>query len=142
MEQSEEFREDVRKAVHQSLETHGDFSVHNRMGSFQRVVVNQKEYGLKPDEILTLKVPVGSVTVQLPGQPLTNWTVGAPNYSQKVEIVPDANATTTTAYRPISGDVTLPWYALSPLPRTTVYLPPLPGPIYTGPAVEYYRLPY
>jgi hypothetical protein len=143
MEKSEEFREDVRKAVHQSLETHGDFSIHNRMGSHQRVVVNQKEYGLNADEILTLKVPVGTVAAQLPGQPLTTWTVGAPNYSQKVEIVPDANATTTTVYRPVPSDSVTPWYSLSPLPREPFYLPPLTRlPIYSGPVGEYYVLPY
>ena len=140
MEQSEEFRDDVRKAVHQSLETHGDFSIHNRMGNYQRIMVNQKEYGLNADEILTLKVPVGTVTARLPGQPLTNWTVGAPDYSQKVEIVPDARAATTTVYRPVSGDTVTPWYSLSPLPSETIYLTPLPRPIYVGPVVEY-RVP-
>ena len=143
MEKSEEFRDDVRKAVHQSLETHGEFSIHNRMANYQRIVVNQKEYGLNADEILTLKVPVGTVTAQLPGQALTNWTVGAPNYSQKIEIVPEAYATTTTAYRPVPSNSARPWYTLSPLPREPCYLAPLPrSPIYAGPGVEYYVLPY
>lgn len=141
MEQSEEFRGDVRKAVHQSLETHGEFSIHNRMGSYQRVVVNQREYGLNPDDILTLKVPVGTVTARLPGQALTNWTVGAPNYSQRIEIVPDANA--TTVYRPMSGDSMVPSYSLSPPAWDPFYLTPLPPPppIYVGP-VPYYVLPF
>ena len=42
MEKARSFASDVHKAVHQSLETHGEFSIHNRMGSFQRIVVNQQ----------------------------------------------------------------------------------------------------
>jgi ABC-type transporter Mla subunit MlaD len=99
MEQSEEFRDDVRKAVQQALDTHGDLTIHNRMENRQQIVVNQKEYGLGADEILTLKVPTGTVTAQLPGQPVTDWTVGAPNYSQKIEIVPEKIPTTTKVYR-------------------------------------------
>jgi hypothetical protein len=142
MAQSEEFRDDVRSAVHQSLETHGDFSIHNRMGTYQRVVVNQREYGLNPDEILTLKVPVGTVTARLPGQSLTTWTVGAPNYSQRIEIVPDGNP--VTVYRPISGEVAVPSYPLSPPVWDPFYLtplPPPPPPIYVGP-VRHYLLPF
>jgi hypothetical protein len=68
--------------------------------------------------------------------------VGAPNYSQKIEIVPDANTTTTTVYRPVSGAVATPSYTLSPLPREPFYLAPLP-PIAPGPpVVEYYVWPY
>jgi hypothetical protein len=139
MEQSEEFRDDVRKAVLQSLETHGEISIHNRMANHQRIVVNQKEYGLNADEILMLKVPVGTVTARLPGQALTNWTVGAPNYSQKIEIVPDSAATTTTVHRPVASDSALPWHTL---PTEPWYLAPLPRSVYAGPAVEYYVLPY
>ena len=36
MEQSEEFRDDVRKAVHQALDTHGELTIHNRMGTANR----------------------------------------------------------------------------------------------------------
>ena len=140
MEASEEFREDVRKVVHQSLQTHGDFSIHNRMASYQRIVVNQKEYGLNPDEILTLKVPVGTVTARLPGQPLTNWTLTAPQYSQKIEIVPDTENATTTAYRPVSSDAVTPWQTLAPWPDPPAYL--TPPPVYVGPVLEYRRWPF
>ncbi len=125
MEQSGEFRGDMRKAVQQSLETHGDFSIHNRMATVQQVVVNQRPYRLNPDEILTLKVPVGTVTAQLPGQALTNWTVSAPSYSQRVEIVPDVN--TRTVYRPVSGDSGVTSYEWLPRPWDPIYLVPLPS---------------
>lgn len=145
MERSEEFRDDMRKAVNQSLDTQGEFSIHNRMTTPQRLLVNRTEYTLNPDEILTLKVPVGTVTARLPGQPLTNWTVGAPTYSQKIEIVPDTT-TKTTAYRPIQADSIVPQYALSPLPappEAAQYVSPLPPPpIYVGPTVIYRVLPY
>ena len=36
MEQSEEFREDVRKAVHQALDTHGELTIWNRMETGSR----------------------------------------------------------------------------------------------------------
>jgi hypothetical protein len=145
MERSEEFRDDMRKAVNQSLDTQGEFSIHNRMTTPQRLLVNRTEYTLNPDEILTLKVPVGTVTARLPNQSLTNWTVGAPTYSQKIEIVPDTN-TTTTAYRPIQADSIVPQYALLPLPAPPAaaqYVSPLPPPpIYVGPTVVYRVAPY
>ncbi len=109
------------------------------MANHQQIVVNQKEYGLGADEILTLKVPVGTVTAQLPGQPLTNWTVAAPNYSQKIEIVPEKMPTTTTAYRPMSEQ----WIG----PAAATRCPPLasalaPLPPWVGPVVEYYVWPF
>jgi hypothetical protein len=102
MARSDEFRADVRQAVHQSLESHGDVVIRNMMAGDQRVSVNQKEYSLGPGEVLNLKVPVGTVSVQLPGQALTNWTLTAPEYLQKIDIVPDTNA--RVAYRPITTD--------------------------------------
>ena len=92
MEQSEEFREDVRKAVHQALQTHGELTIWNRMSTRQQIVVNQKPYEIDPDEILMVTAPVGTVSAQLPGQGLTNWTLSAPTYSQKIEIVPQSDA--------------------------------------------------
>ncbi|MHB9077021.1 MAG: hypothetical protein ACYC3X_05950 [Pirellulaceae bacterium] len=141
MEQSEEFRDDVRKAVQQAMDAHGEVTIHNRMGSRQQIVVNHKEYGLGADEILTLKVPTGIVTAQLPGQPLTDWTLGAPNYSQKIEIVPEKNPTTTKVARPISnGNGNGSASTVDPLPTAGEQLAPLPP--WVGPVVEYYVWPY
>ena len=67
-------------------------------------MVNQKPYEMGPDEILTVTVPVGTVSAQLPGQALTNWTLSAPTYSQKIEIVPESDATPTQVARPISTE--------------------------------------
>jgi ABC-type transporter Mla subunit MlaD len=135
MDQSEEFREDMQKSVHRSLETHGQFTVENRMENEQQLLVNQKEYRLGAGEVLTLQVPVGTVTAQLPGQRLTNWTVTAPTYSQKIEIVPETQGA-TTVYRPAEGSGLPPAIPFSTEP---VYLAPLP--LYGTAPVRYYMLP-
>ncbi len=128
MAKSEEFRQDVRKAVNDSLDRQGEIIVQNRMQSFQRIQVNQTEYGIPAGDSLTLKVPVGTVTAQLPGQRLTNWTVTAPDYKQKIDIVPETE-TTVTAYRPVYTQPTVPLYT-SPTetyyvdPPAASYLPP------------------
>ena len=123
MARSDAFREDVRQAVHQALASHGDVVIRNLMAGDQRVLVNQKEHALGPGEVLTLKVPVGTVSVQLPGQPMTNWTVAAPDYLQKIDIVPDTNA--RVAYRPVTSD------PIAPCPRhgDTFYPNSVPLPV-------------
>ena len=93
MEKSEEFRQDMRQAVNESIQKEGDVIIHNKMPSQQRIKVNQTEYDIPAGETLTLKVPVGTLTAQLPGQRLTNWTVHAPQYKQAIDIVPDTEAT-------------------------------------------------
>ncbi len=130
MARSEEFREDLRKAVHESIQQNGEVVVHNRMSSFQWIKVNQTDYGIPAGEILTLKVPVGTVTAQLPGQRLTNWTVAAPSYQQKIDIVPEQPAAVTT-YRPISSE------PLAPRPASSAASVSA-SPIYTSPIETYY----
>ena len=137
MEKSDEFRQDVRKAVHESLDTQGEVTIHNRMASVQRISVNQKEHVIGAGEVLTLKVPVGTVTCQLPGQSLTNWTVACAEYAQKIDIVPDTNA--TVVYRPLYVEPTPPVYVA---PAEPVYLNPLPTTTYYAPAVEWYAWPF
>ncbi len=136
MAKSDEFRQDVRKAVNDSLDQEGEVIVQNRMQSYQRIKVNQTEYGIPVGETLTLKVPVGTVTAQLPGQRLTNWTLTAPNYKQRIDIVPDTEAT-VTAYRPVYTQPTVPLYTS---PVETYYVDPLPN--YTLPPISWYLWPY
>ena len=100
MAKSEDFRQEVRKAVHDSLDETGEVVVANKMAIPQRVEVNRIPYDIPAGDTLTLKVPVGTVTAQLPGQTPTNWTLTAPNYLQKIDIVPNQQ-TTVTALRPI-----------------------------------------
>lgn len=115
--------EDLRDAVHRALQTHGQVTIHNRMETAQTVIVNQRAHQLAPDEVLTLRLPVGTVTAQLPGQPLTTWALTAPTYVQRIDIAPDTPPP-TTVYRPV--EVTAP-----PPPRQPAAVPdvfePLPG---------------
>ncbi len=129
MEKSDAFREDMQKAVNDSLDRTGEVVVQNRMQSYQRIKVNQTDYGIPAGQSLTLKVPVGTVTAQLPGQRLTNWTITGPEYKQKIDIVPDTSAT-VTAYRPISSEPAVPVYT-----QPTV-------PLYTGTVDTYYVDPW
>lgn len=126
MQRSEEFRQEVRKAVHDSLREEGDVIIRNKMASSQRIKVNQTDYDIPAGETLTLKVPVGTLTAQLAGQPLTNWTISPPKYSQKIDIVPE-QPTTVTALRPIE--------AATPV---TTYRPYTSDPIYVSPVETYY----
>ncbi len=127
MQRSEEFRQEVRKAVHDSLQAEGDVIIRNKMATPQRIKVNQTDYDVAAGETLTLKVPVGTLTAQLFGQPLTNWTISPPKYSQTIDIVPEQQ-TTVTAYRPIEA-------MDSPV---TTYRPYTPAPVYVSPVETYY----
>jgi hypothetical protein len=99
----------VRKAVHDSLDQEGSVIIHNRMDTEQTINVNQKNHRIPSGETLTLKVPVGTLTARLPGQALTNWTITAPTYKQRIDIVPDTQQTVTT-YRPIESTVPVTTY--------------------------------
>jgi hypothetical protein len=103
------------------------------MATRQHIVVNQKSYEMAPDEILTVTVPVGTVSAQLPGQALTNWTLSAPTYSQKIEIVPESDPAPTQVARPISAPeaqagatVPLPSRVIPPPAETTFEVPASP----------------
>jgi hypothetical protein len=122
MDESEDFREDVRDAVHKSLQTHGDLSVTNKTGSYQSIFINRKEYGVSAGQTLTFKVPVGTVTTKLNGERLMNWTIGAPNYKESIDIVPKSAPLITVA-RPVYVD------------------PPASSYIYSAPLTEYYVFP-
>ena len=68
MQKSEEFRQEMRKAVHDSLDQEGEVVIHNRMDTEQMISVNQKDHKIPSGETLTLKVPVGTLTARLPVQ--------------------------------------------------------------------------
>ncbi len=132
MKKSPQFREELRKVVHDSLDAEGEVIIRNKTALQQRVKVNQKDYDIAAGDILTLNVPVGTLTAQLPGQPLTNWTITAPTYQQKIDIVPDAQ-TTVTAYRPAETRVTE-----TTLPVTTYRPVTTETPVYVAPSESYY----
>ncbi|MFV1964847.1 MAG: hypothetical protein ACC628_05455 [Pirellulaceae bacterium] len=143
---SDDFRKEMQAAVNESLREQGDFRIHNKTGQYQRILVNRQEYGVSAGERLTLKVPVGTVTTQIPGRDLTNWTVSAPKYDQSIEIVPSSEPIRTTVARPVyvpttSYIPTTSYYAPAPtttyyVPTTTYYTPVAPVTTYYAP---YYR---
>ena len=113
--ESPEFRQDLRDAVHDSLDTTGTLRVANKTGDYQRIFINRTEHGVAAGQTVTLKVPVGTVSTQLPGRDLKNWTVAAPTYEQNIDIVPDPVPTTTYVARPVYYSYSAPVY-YDPLP--------------------------
>ena len=85
--ESDTFRKDMENAVHRSIRTQGDFEVTNKTNNYTRILVNRIELGINPGEKHKLKVPVGTVTTQLPGREKETWTITAPNYWEGIEIV-------------------------------------------------------
>lgn len=135
METSSEFKEDVSKAVHDSLKPVGKFTIVNKTNSYRQIYVNQRPHGIDPGKSLTLTEEVGTVTTQLPGQRLENWTLSAPSYAEKIEIIP-IQQQVQTSFRP-STSVYNPTSTVYRLP-TTVYDPPL---VYDPSRVTYYYYP-
>lgn len=139
MESSPEFREDVRQAVHDSLAQEGTLILHNKMATTQEVTINRQQHSIPAGEVLTLKVPVGTLTAQLPGQRITNWTIAAPTYEQRIDVVPDTSAT-VTALRPLTGTSATATTTFRPLTESSV----LPAPVTTflvSPAPVYVDVP-
>lgn len=110
---STDFRQEMRQAVNDSLSTVGTLKIANRTNDFHRVFVNRVEYGVPAGQQLSLEVPVGTVSTQLPGRELKNWTIAGPRYEQSIDIVPE-QPVVTYVERPVT-------------PQSTYYYPPLPA---------------
>ncbi|NOY30450.1 MAG: hypothetical protein GXP28_09840 [Planctomycetes bacterium] len=97
-------REEVRKAVEQSIRTQGTLTIVNEMGTAQDILVNRIQHHVHAGATLNLTVPVGTASTQLPGQELVNWTIGIPNYRQSVSIKPRRHSAARVSNDlPISG---------------------------------------
>ncbi len=88
MTKSAAAREEVRDAVERSIRRQGTLSIENQMGTVQDILVNRVQYHVHAGATLNLTVPVGTVSTQLPGQRIVNWTIGVPNYRQSISIKP------------------------------------------------------
>lgn len=88
MKKSAKAREEVREAVERSIRKQGTLSIENKMGTVQDILVNRVQYHVHAGATLNLTVPVGTVSTQLPGQRIVNWTIGVPNYRQSISIKP------------------------------------------------------
>lgn len=142
MQSSSEFQEEISEVVNNSIRSAGEFVVTNKMDTAQTIVVNLEQHTVEPRATLRLKVPVGTISTRLPGQALQNWTVGAPNYGQSVDIVSRQNVSNrVTTLRPESGNA---YYVDEPA-STTVYSAPttttysLPVTTYSVPTTTYWR---
>ena len=122
MQSSPEFRQDMQHAVNDSLDRTGTFRITNRTDQYQTIYVNRTDYGVSAGQTVTLKVPVGTVSTQVPGRELKNWTVTAPTYEQNIEIVPTSTPSTTYTYvaRPVYVPPTI-YYDPVPLMSNVVY---------------------
>lgn len=101
MQNQPEFSQQMDRAVNESIHTSGEVIVTNHMGSWQTIVVNGQYRSIAPTTSSIFKVPVGTVTTQLPGyESAKNWTVGAPNYKQHINIRPRHS----TYYGPSNGN--------------------------------------
>ena len=132
---SEEFRKELSEAVHESLRKQGQVIIRNKTSESQSVLINQESHEVPAGQVVTLPVPVGTLTAQLLGQPYTNWTITAPKYEQTIDIIDAPKQVTTqrpisestagassavTTYRPIYTEV--PVY----VDTTTYYVDPMP----------------
>ena len=89
MEKSPEFRDDVRNVVDKSFERTGGLRIENKMATDQDIIVNQRLYRIPAGAQVRLEgIPAGTVSTQLPGLAIVNWTIGPPNYEQSLSIVP------------------------------------------------------
>jgi hypothetical protein len=89
MKSSDQFRQEMQKAVNESIQREGQLVVDNRTSGVQFLSVNGKTERIEALTRHVFKVPVGTLTTELIGQESAkNWTVGAPGYRQEIIIRP------------------------------------------------------
>ncbi|HAY81941.1 MAG TPA: hypothetical protein DCY79_19230 [Planctomycetaceae bacterium] len=138
MDRSSKFTQDMNDAVHRVIKTEGIFTIENKTSVYRRVFVNRVEFGVQPGATLNLKVPTGTVSTQIDGEGLKTWSVGAPSYAQKVEIVPTTESV-TAYYNPSAAGSEATASDDAPTTSVTAYSAPqstpqvmyLPGQTYT-----------
>lgn len=91
-DRSPAFREEFSRAVDQSVRERqwGTLRIRSEIGTGQWVLVNGNiSRYVPPFGAITLDVPVGNASVELPGyEAPKNWAVGPPNYEQGIVIRP------------------------------------------------------
>ena len=118
--QNQEFQQDMRRAVHDSMDRQGTVWIHNKTTVGHTVLVNHSQYVyVGPGQDRSVEgLSVGTISTELLGyERPRNWTLGPPNYEQHVDIVPNSPVRVIAA-RPVSGSPTV----------TTVYSPPVYSP--------------
>lgn len=105
MQKSSQFRAQVSEAVHEVLAQQGTLTIENQTNVWHqvRVVNNGRSYDVPPNgRSDPITVPVGTVTTELVNyEAPRNWTVGPPNYEQRVVIKPASTPIGTIRVSPV-----------------------------------------
>ncbi|HUT94418.1 MAG TPA: hypothetical protein VMY37_33480 [Thermoguttaceae bacterium] len=96
MERSTAFRQEVSAAVHEVLRRQGTLRIENQtaVGHTIRVVNTDRSVYIPPGGISApIDVPVGTVSTELVGyEAPRNWTIGPPDYEQRITIKPTSGS--------------------------------------------------
>jgi hypothetical protein len=105
MEKSPQFREQVSEAVHDVLAQEGTLTIENQTDVWQklRVANTGRSYDIPPRTALApITVPVGTISTELVNyEAPRNWTVGPPNYEQRIVIKPASASISTLRVVPV-----------------------------------------
>ena len=122
--ENEQFRQDMSRAVHGSMDRQGTVWIHNKSAVGHTLLVNNSHYVyVGPGQDHRVEgLSVGTISTELVGyERPRNWSLGPPDYEQHINIVPNS-PTRVVAERPVSESATL----------RTVYSPYSP-PVYSTP---------
>ncbi len=97
-----DLRQQLAKAIQSEMPTQGIFHVENTTELDRTIEINQTEFVIPAKKARSFRVAVGTVTTQLPGEPMMTWAISAPSYDQRIQIVPKAQP--TIVGRPITAD--------------------------------------
>lgn len=101
MQESPEFKQELSDAVHSTFRQSGTLRVRNMMTTAQYLNVNGRQELIPAQSSQDFVVRVGTLTTELVGQEAPkNWTIGAPNYLQEINIEP-ASVSQVIVNRPI-----------------------------------------
>ncbi len=76
-----------------SLANQGKLTVENNTDSDRQMWINGTSYWIWAGSKLTVQVPVGEVTTKVTGEDARTWTIGEPNFEERIEIVRRSQAT-------------------------------------------------
>lgn len=126
--ENEQFRQDMSRAVHDSMDRQGTVWIHNKTAVGHTILVNNSQYVyVGPGQDRRVEgLTVGTISTELVGyERPRNWSLGPPDYEQHVNIVPNS-PTRVVAARPVGESASL----------RTVYSPPVYGaPLFVAPPV-------
>ena len=117
--EDQSLRQQLAKAIQNEMPTQGLFHVENTTDVDRTIEINRTEFVIPAQKARSFRVAVGTVTTQLPGEPMMTWAIAAPSYDQRIQIVPKAQPTVVS--RPITAD-SVPT-AYPPLYETDYYYP-------------------